>query len=60
MLVVEVSDVFSQVFVMEKNSMRFSKSGGWGQNEGLHLPPVSAAVSRIRLCRGRLKSVGVG
>ena len=28
--VVEVPDVFSQAFVMEKNSKRFSKSGGWG------------------------------
>ncbi|MGA2374298.1 MAG: cytochrome P460 family protein [Candidatus Acidiferrales bacterium] len=28
--VVEVPDVFSQVFVMEKDSKRFSKSGGWG------------------------------
>src|ERR1700685_4511957 len=28
--VVEVPDLFSQVFVMEKNSKRFSKSGGWG------------------------------
>ena len=27
---VEVPDVFSQVFVMEKDSKRFSKSGGWG------------------------------
>jgi hypothetical protein len=27
---VEVPDVFSQAFVMEKNSKRFSKSGGWG------------------------------
>jgi len=27
---VEVPDVFSQVFVMEKNSNRFPKSGGWG------------------------------
>ena len=28
--VVEVPDVFSQAFVMEKNSKRFPKSGGWG------------------------------
>jgi hypothetical protein len=28
--VVEVPDVYSQVFVMEKDSQRFSKSGGWG------------------------------
>jgi hypothetical protein len=28
--VVEVPDVFSQAFVMEKGSKRFSKSGGWG------------------------------
>jgi hypothetical protein len=28
--VVEVPDVFSQVFVMEKDSKRFPKSGGWG------------------------------
>src|SRR5580693_230359 len=28
--VVEVPDVFSQVFVMEKDSKRFAKSGGWG------------------------------
>jgi hypothetical protein len=28
--VVEVPDVFSQAFVMEKDSKRFSKSGGWG------------------------------
>jgi len=28
--VVEVPDVFSQAFVMEKDSRRFSKSGGWG------------------------------
>jgi hypothetical protein len=28
--VVEVPDVFSQVFLMEKDSKRFSKSGGWG------------------------------
>ena len=27
---VEVQDVFSQAFVMEKDSKRFSKSGGWG------------------------------
>ncbi len=27
---VEVPDVFSQVFLMEKDSKRFSKSGGWG------------------------------
>jgi hypothetical protein len=27
---VEVPDVFSQAFVMKKNSKRFSKSGGWG------------------------------
>ena len=27
---VEVPDVFSQVFVMEKDSKRFSKSGSWG------------------------------
>jgi len=27
---VEVPDVFSQAFVMEKDSKRFSKSGGWG------------------------------
>ena len=26
----EVPDVFSQAFVMEKDSKRFSKSGGWG------------------------------
>ena len=28
--VVEVPDVFSQVFVMEKDSKRFPKTGGWG------------------------------
>jgi hypothetical protein len=28
--VVEVPDVFSQVFVMEKDRKRFAKSGGWG------------------------------
>jgi hypothetical protein len=28
--VVEVPDVYSQAFVMEKDSKRFSKSGGWG------------------------------
>jgi hypothetical protein len=28
--VVEVPDVFSQVFAMEKDSKRFAKSGGWG------------------------------
>lgn len=28
--VVEVPDVFSQSFVMEKDSKRFQKSGGWG------------------------------
>jgi hypothetical protein len=28
--VVEVPDIFSQAFVMEKDSKRFSKSGGWG------------------------------
>src|SRR5208282_53314 len=27
---VEVPDVFSQAFVMEKDSKRFPKSGGWG------------------------------
>ena len=27
---VDVPDVFSQAFVMEKDSKRFSKSGGWG------------------------------
>jgi hypothetical protein len=27
---VEVPDVFSQIFVMEKDSKRFPKSGGWG------------------------------
>jgi len=27
---VEVPDVFSQAFVMEKNSKRFSNTGGWG------------------------------
>jgi len=27
---VEVPDVFSQAFVMEKDNKRFSKSGGWG------------------------------
>jgi hypothetical protein len=27
---VEVPDVFSQAFVMEKDSKRFAKSGGWG------------------------------
>ena len=27
---VEVTDVFSQAFVMEKDSKRFPKSGGWG------------------------------
>jgi len=29
-IVVEVPDVFSQAFVMEKDSKRFPKSGGWG------------------------------
>ena len=28
--VVDVPDVFSQAFVMEKDSKKFSKSGGWG------------------------------
>src|SRR5215472_18777128 len=28
--VVDVPDVFSQAFVIEKNSLRFPKSGGWG------------------------------
>jgi hypothetical protein len=28
--VVEVPDVYSQAFLMEKDSRRFSKSGGWG------------------------------
>ena len=28
--VVEVPDVYSQAFVMEKDSKRFSKNGGWG------------------------------
>jgi hypothetical protein len=28
--VVDVPDVFSQVFVMEKDSKRFPKTGGWG------------------------------
>jgi len=28
--VVDVPDVFSQAFVMEKNSKKFPKSGGWG------------------------------
>jgi hypothetical protein len=28
--VVDVPDVFKQAFVMEKDSKRFSKSGGWG------------------------------
>jgi Cytochrome P460 len=28
--VVEVPEVYSQAFVMEKDSKRFSKSGGWG------------------------------
>jgi cytochrome P460 len=28
--VTEVPDVFSQAFVMEKDSKRFAKSGGWG------------------------------
>src|SRR6202167_781356 len=28
--VVEVPDVFKQAFVMEKDSKRFAKSGGWG------------------------------
>jgi hypothetical protein len=28
--VVDVPDVFSQAFVMEKDSKRFSKNGGWG------------------------------
>jgi hypothetical protein len=28
--VVEVPDVYSQVFLMEKDSKRFAKSGGWG------------------------------
>jgi hypothetical protein len=28
--VVDVPDVFTQAFVMEKDSKRFSKSGGWG------------------------------
>jgi hypothetical protein len=28
--VVEVPDVFSQAFVMEKDGKRFAKSGGWG------------------------------
>lgn len=28
--VVDVPDVFTQAFVMEKNSKKFAKSGGWG------------------------------
>ena len=28
--VVDVPDVFTQAFLMEKNTMRFPKSGGWG------------------------------
>ena len=28
--VVDVPDVFKQVFVMEKDSKRFPKTGGWG------------------------------
>lgn len=28
--VVDVPDVFTQAFVMEKDSKRFTKSGGWG------------------------------
>ena len=28
--VVDVPDVFTQAFVMEKDSKRFAKSGGWG------------------------------
>ena len=28
--VVEVPDVYSQIFLMEKDSKRFAKSGGWG------------------------------
>jgi hypothetical protein len=28
--VVDVPDVFAEVFVMEKNSKRFPKTGGWG------------------------------
>jgi len=29
-LVVDVPDVFTQAFVIEKDSKRFPKSGGWG------------------------------
>ena len=29
-VVVDVPDVFSQAFVMEKDGQKFSKSGGWG------------------------------
>ena len=76
---VDVPDVFKQAFVMEKDSKRFPKTGGWGyavfnydaasdkftadpnslcrlrtfvpcggEGEGLHLPPVSEALSRAR------------
>jgi hypothetical protein len=40
---VEVPDVFSQAFVMEKDSKRFSKSGGWGTRCSTTTPhPISS------------------
>jgi len=45
---VDVPDVFSQAFVMEKDSKRFPKTGGWGYGrevEGLHLSPVPEALN---------------
>ena len=41
--VVEVPDVFSQAFVMEKDSKRFSKSGGWDTRCSTTTPhPISS------------------
>jgi hypothetical protein len=36
--VVDVPDVFTQAFVMEKDSKRFAKSGGWGYAVFNYLP----------------------
>ena len=40
---VDVPNVFSQVFLMEKNSKRFAKSGGWGTRSSTTMPhPTSS------------------
>jgi hypothetical protein len=53
--VVDVPDVFTQAFVIEKDSKRFPKSGGWGyalfnyeaaSDKAPHLPPVPEALLR--------------